>query len=130
MRKEEKEELVDMANCFSRAFHLLYVLGRGADEQANAEEIQLLKAYHSEMAFALEYLADTLNQRIQDFWDIIEKISEDDEVCGVAISEEEKSVLEIYHNLDDVETLESLLRGFRNGYKYRNKGILENAESI
>lgn len=125
-----KKKLEDLACCFSRAFHLLYVLGRGADEQANAEEIQLLKSYHSEMAFALEYLADTLNYKLQDLWDIIEEIPEDDEDCNVAISEEEKSVLEIYHNLDDVETLESLLRGFRNGYKYRNKGILENAESI
>lgn len=130
MKNKKKEVLEDLASYFNSVFDLLDVVGRGASKQSEVMDIQLSKAYHSEMASALEYIADSLNQKIQDFWEIIEEMPEDDEVCDVVISEEEKSVLEIYHNLDDVEKLEGLLRGFRNGYKYREKVILENAESI
>lgn len=114
-----KKELEDLGNYFNGAVYLLYVIGRGAEEQSGAISIEDAKSYHREMSFALEYMASTLHQKVEDFWSIIEEMPEDEAVCDVAISEEEKKVLEIYRNLDNVETLESLLRGFRNGYNYK-----------
>lgn len=116
--KKIKKELENLCGDLSKVKHLLCVMGRAADEQASWMDVDILKACHEEMSFALDFIADAIGIKMNALFSLIEEMPED-EVCDVAISEEEKKVIEIYRNLDNVETLESLLRGFRNGYNYK-----------
>ncbi|MCM1225745.1 MAG: hypothetical protein NC548_66010 [Lachnospiraceae bacterium] len=119
----DKRELETLCNDLNNAGHLLSVMSRSALEQSAYLDMAILKAYHEEMGYALDFVADALKIKVSAFWSFVEDIPElEEEEEGMTrmggVNEEEEKIILVYRKLDphDREQIKRFCRGFENGW--------------
>ena len=111
-----KRELKKLYNDFCNASQLLCIMGRGAEEQSAFMNVDLLKGFHHEMAYALEFVSDALKSKADTFCSLIEDMGEDDEE-QFEVNDEEQIILTLYRELNENGRMQA--KGFMEGLKYR-----------
>lgn len=92
-------------------------MGRGAEEQSAFMNVDLLKGFHHEMAYALEFVSDALKSKADTFWSFIEEMEKDNEE-QFDVNDEEQIILTLYRELD--ENGRTQTKRFMEGFKYRS----------
>lgn len=95
-----KRELRNLYNDLCNASQLLCIMGRGAEEQSAFMDVDLLKGFHHEMAYALDFVSDALKNKADTFCSLIEDLGEDDEE-QFEVNDEEQIILTLYRELDE-----------------------------
>lgn len=80
-----RKDLENLCNDFNNAGHLLTVISRSAVEQSAYLDVTLLKSYHQETAYALDFVADALKTKCEVLWTLLEDIPEEEERKQVII---------------------------------------------
>lgn len=71
-----KNEFEKLCNDFEKIAHLLAVMSRSSAENSAWLDIDILKKYHMEMSYALDFIADIVKEKCDKFSILIEDITE------------------------------------------------------
>ena len=73
-----KKELESLCNDLSNAHQLLSIMSSGAVEHSVWTDVDKLKGYHCEMAYALDFVADAIKAKTDALYSLIEDIKNDE----------------------------------------------------
>ena len=84
-----KKELENICNDLSNAHQLLSIMSSGAVEHSVWNDVDTLKGFHCEMAYALDFVADAIKAKTDALYSLIEEMEEDKEESNLVILPEE-----------------------------------------
>lgn len=74
MKKEK--ELAKLQYDFNSASKLIRIIGKASEENSQFLDVEILRNCHLDMAYALQFVADALKTRANDFLLLIDNIDE------------------------------------------------------